>query len=130
MGLDMYAYRVANPEEPSPIHLITEADYKPFEGADVEEIFYWRKHPNLHGWMEELYRKKGGKADQFNCVNLVLNKEDIEDLEKCITDETLPETVGFFFGTSGAYKDIDLGFIKIAKSEIEAGNIVYYTSWW
>jgi hypothetical protein len=25
-------------------------------GEDLAAIHYWRKHPNLHGWMEQLYR--------------------------------------------------------------------------
>ena len=33
------------------------------------ELAYWRKHPNLQGWMEELYRKKRG-GEELNCVDL------------------------------------------------------------
>jgi hypothetical protein len=131
MGLDMYAYRVVNPDEPSPIHLIGESDYMPFEGAQVEELFYWRKHPNLHGWMEELYYKKGGREQPFNCVNVVLTKEDIDNLEKDIKARKLPETAGFFFGQSSEEDDEkDLEFVELAKKELESGNVVYYTSWW
>jgi hypothetical protein len=43
-----------------------------FDGNDAIELYYWRKHPNLHGWMESLYYEKGGTADNFNCVNLQL----------------------------------------------------------
>ena len=39
MGLDMYAYKVIKPDEPSPIHLIIEADYKPLEGSQEEELY-------------------------------------------------------------------------------------------
>lgn len=131
MGLDMYAYRVTNPEDPSPIHLITEADYVPFEGHQAEEIFYWRKHPNLHGWMEHLYYKKGGRADSFNCVNVVLTEHDINELEKAITSGNLPHTAGFFFGVSSDEDVInDLKFVELAKKSIQEGNIIYYTSWW
>jgi hypothetical protein len=131
MGLDMYAYRVVNPDEPSPIHLIGEADYMPFEGAQVEELFYWRKHPNLHGWMEELYYKKGGREQPFNCVNVVLTKEDLDKLEKDIKARKLPETMGFFFGQSSDEDAVeDLKFVELAKKELESGNVVYYTSWW
>lgn len=131
MGLDMYAYRVINPEEPSPIHLITEADYVPFEGADTEEIHYWRKHPNLHGWMEKLYYKKGGKSETFNTVNVVLTMDDLLALEKDINEGNLPYTQGFFFGESTPEdKENDLNFIERAKQEINDGNVIYYTSWW
>ena len=131
MGLDMYAYKVTTPDEPSPIHLIIEADYKPFEGSQEEQLFYWRKHPNLHGWMERLYYKKGGRSEDFNCVNLVLTADDIEQLEKDVNADALPQTGGFFFGESiPEDKENDLEFIKLAKKELESGNVVYYTSWW
>jgi hypothetical protein len=131
MGLDMYAYRVVNPDEPSPIHLIGESDYMPFEGAQVEELFYWRKHPNLHGWMEHLYYEKGGREQPFNCVNVVLTIDDINALEADIKATRLPETSGFFFGEStDEHLEADLEFIEKAKKELESGNVVYYTSWW
>ena len=131
MGLDMYAYKVIKPDEPSPIHLIIEADYKPLEGSQEEELFYWRKHPNLHGWMERLYYKKGGRSEDFNCVNLVLTADDIEQLEKDINADNLPQTAGFFFGESSEEdKANDLEFINLAKKELESGNVIYYTSWW
>jgi len=33
---------------------------------DVAELAYWRKHPNLHGYMHNLYKELGGTASQFN----------------------------------------------------------------
>ena len=131
MGLDMYVEKVINPEDPSPIHLITEADYVPFEGAQIEEFWRWRKHPNLHGWMENLYYRKGGKSDTFNTVNVVLTKEDLERLETDILTEDLPYTRGFFFGESdGSEQEEDLKFIQKAKEAIDSGAVLYYTSWW
>jgi hypothetical protein len=48
MGLDMYPYVTS--EAPR-----AQVD---FRADDATEIHYWRKHPNLHGWMEQLYRDK------------------------------------------------------------------------
>ena len=54
MGLDMYAFT-------APKEAVTRnIGFTLSELRDVREIHYWRKHPNLHGWMEELYRAKGG----------------------------------------------------------------------
>jgi hypothetical protein len=39
-----------------------------FEVETLAELHYWRKHPNLHGWMEQHYREKGDSAKSFNCV--------------------------------------------------------------
>mgnify|MGYP000674080630 CR=1 FL=1 len=55
---------------------------------DSEELHYWRKHPNLHGWMEQLYYSKGGNEDSFNCTNLLLTMGDLNKLESAITPKT------------------------------------------
>lgn len=33
------------------------------DGQEDQEIAYWRKHPNLQGWMEQLWREKGGEVN-------------------------------------------------------------------
>lgn len=123
MGLDMYAYKTkAKPE--------TETDFSTKNFNEVE-IAYWRKHPNLHGWMENLYYSKGGKADSFNCVNVELTFQDIKDLYEDIKTNNLPQTGGFFFGqTDGSETEDDLKFVEEALKAIEEGDTVYYTSWW
>lgn len=121
MGLDMYAY--ATREKPD-----TPVDFKP---AEASEVHYWRKHPNLHGWMENLYLEKGGRNPDFNCVPVVLTTEDLNRLEADIRAGALPPTSGFFFGvTDGTEKDDDLAFIAKAREAIAAGLTVYYDSWW
>ncbi|MDX5370352.1 MAG: phosphoglycerate kinase [Alphaproteobacteria bacterium] len=127
MGLDMYAFSTrVSPTKP--------VDFSDEIGEDdAEEFFYWRKHPNLHGWMEKLYRAKNGEEGSFNCVPVALAPEDLDRLEQDIRGNSLPETEGFFFGQS--YKDQDeidndLDFIKKARDEIAAGKTVFYYSWW
>ena len=65
--------------------------WKVDKDGEREELAYWRKHNRLQGWMEERYTEKGGK-EQFNCVDLELTEEDIDDLETAIEDRELPET--------------------------------------
>ena len=101
------------------------------------EIAYWRKHNRLQGWMEERYANKGGK-EEFNCVDLELTEEDINDLETAIEDRELPETGGFFFGNDSysdyegeyGYKQVDIDFIEKARQILESGNRVVYSCWW
>jgi hypothetical protein len=69
-----------------------------FEPGASRELAYWRKQPNLHGWMEHLFRAKGGTAEDFNSVNLQLDAADLDALEHAIRSRTLPPTTGFFFG--------------------------------
>ena len=102
-----------------------------FKVEDASELHVWRKHPNLHGWMQDLYYDKGGSAECFNCVPVVLTAEDLDRLEAAIRTRELPHTIGFFFGeTDGTEMDDDLAFIAKAREAIAAGLTVYYDSWW
>ena len=98
---------------------------------ETEELAYWRKHPNLQGFMENLYAEKGGTED-FNCVDLELTLEDIDSLEISVKGEELPETGGFFFGdcSDEHYKDEDLEFCTNARKALADGKTVFYSSWW
>jgi hypothetical protein len=121
MGLDMYAYRTKE----------TPAEEVDFNVKNEELIHQWRKHPNLHGWMEELYYQKGGAEDSFNCVNVQLTKDDLLKLRSDIEDNLLPYTEGSFFGmTTGEEKEDDLEFIDKALKDIDEGYTIYYSSWW
>lgn len=125
MGLDMYAYSTkAKPK--------AETDFST-KNFDSEELHYWRKHPNLHGWMQNLYESKGGTSDNFNGDCVVLTESDLEDLEHDLKQWDLPQTSGFFFGndqnTDEELKD-DLDFVTKAREAINEGKTVYYTSWW
>jgi hypothetical protein len=121
MGLDMYACTTRTKPD-SPVD---------FDVEDATEIQYWRKHPDLHGWMESLYREKGGDDASFNCVNLQLTAADLDRLERDINERRLPPTAGFFFGESdGDELEDDLRFIGAAREALSAGLTVFYTSWW
>jgi hypothetical protein len=120
MGLDMYA-KTTNQN-------ISQVGFEYPE--DSEQLYYWRKHPNLHGWMEQLYRKKGG-THEFNLEGVRLDLEDLVELEKLVCNNELPDTAGFFFGVSEPEdKDYDLEFLNLARNAIKEGKNVYYTSWW
>lgn len=121
MGLDMYAFTTADDIPP--------VDFG--ETANHTELHYWRKHPNLHGWMEALYRQKGGTDEAFNCVTLRLDRADLDALEEAINGGALPHTTGFFFGmTDGSEKDDDAAFIRKARDALSGGLNVFYWSWW
>lgn len=143
MGLDQYAYVAAKEEQKKTYweeYGLTE-DKKTV--AEPREIAYWRKHPNLQGWMEKLWLNRlaeqgkeapmaNGWGSAFNGVELELTWEDLDQLEKDILAAHLPETSGFFFGddSSEYYKNEDLEFIKKARSEIFCGLRVFYNSSW
>lgn len=120
MGLDMYAM-VTTENLPGAVD---------FKAEEASELFYWRKHPNLHGWMEKLYYEKGGKADCFNCEPVVLTGEDLDELEAGVKSGRLPDTTGFFFGVSEGREAEDLEFIGKARRAIREGKTVFYDSCW
>ena len=130
MGLDMYAFRVKAED------VIDDFNVRGQDAGredDLEELAYWRKHHDLHGWMERLYRSKGGTKESFNCVPLRLTKADIACLEHDVLTNRLPETTGFFFGTNPPdefTREQDMEFIMKAKIAIADGDSVYYDSWW
>ena len=96
------------------------------------ELAYWRKHPNLHGWMEKLAEQKNLEYDSFNGIELELTWEDIDQLEQAVKKRKLPTTAGFFFGNPSDqhYKEQDLKFCSDAKAELFMGLQVFYNSSW
>jgi len=126
MGLDQFAYKT----KVKPGKSVDFQDEVYDDEVEREEIHYWRKHPNLHGFMEEIYREKGGESD-FNCRPVELTQEDIDRLAESILGGKLPETSGFFFGQSfGDEENEDLEFCKKASEAIKEGYTVFYDSWW
>ena len=123
MGLDQYATARRGEAKTD------DEGYTYYE--DSMELAYWRKHPNLQGWMQDLYYEKGGE-EEFNCVDLELTLEDLDALEESLDEEALPETAGFFFGndSSDHYAETDREFIREARAAIKQGYTVVYHSWW
>jgi len=131
MGLDQFAYVASKAPSNYP-------------DTSKRQIAYWRKHPNLQGWMEKLWLEKGkpsGDSGQeeswgsgFNGVELELTWDDIHRLEQDIKSGKVSElgTVGFFFGnpSDDRYRNHDLEFCFNAKTELFMGFKVFYNSSW
>ena len=99
------------------------------------ELQYWRKHPYLQGWMENLWREDCADDEihePFNCKYVQLSAVDLDHLEIDVKANNLPETAGFFFGDDSCehYKETDLEFIAKARQAIADGKAVFYYSWW
>ena len=137
MGLDMYAYVAARAGQQGEYYdgaewNETAKDYVNTKVSKPREIAYWRKHPNLHGWMEKLAEQKKLKYDTFNGVEMELTAEDLDALERDVKKRRLPPTSGFFFGNNSDqhYYDQDLAFIRTARAEMFMGLKVFYNSSW
>ena len=139
MGLDMYAYsanKAGAQNEYWDNGAIIDGEFVS-TCTKPKELMYWRKHPNLHGWMERLWEEQGrpgaeSDTETFNGIEVELTWSDIENLEADILNENLPGTTGFFFGDDGDeyYRESDLEFVKQAKADLFLGLKVYYNSSW
>ena len=101
--------------------------------AGYETVAYWRKHPNLHGFIGAIYERRGGQDFQWGSFvgPVILDADDIDAIETATKAGTLPSTDGFFFGvtTPEDHKDT-LEFCERARGMIKAGKtIAYWASW-
>lgn len=128
MGLDMFLYGRK--------HLMggeTEED-----GFTVIEkrlgMGYWRKHPNLHGYIVDTF---GKGIDE--CQEIDLGPEDVERIIEAIKKKELPNTEGFFFGTSKGTEEEDQQSINVFQKALEWLNTpcnnqefrtIYYQASW
>ena len=126
MGLDMYAFTVkADSFGDRVVDAVLD--------DDAVQISYWRKFNALHGWMEDLYRLKGGAKDSFNCTTVRLDLKDLDRLEMDVGANKLVPRNGFFFGSQEIYpEDLEsvADFVKVARQAISDGKAVFYDSWW
>jgi len=110
MGLDQYAFTRKENEEDT-------------------QVMQWRKHADLEGWMSNLYYKKGGTKESFNCVELPLEKEDL--LRLLHEYQSLQTSTGSFWGVSNSQDLIQTkAFIESALQAIDDGYDIIYSSWW
>ena len=130
MGLDMYAY-TGRKGQMNEHYENYDYDKDTSTVAKPRELAYWRKHPNLHGWMHRLWESKGNTGD-FNGDELELTWDDLDKLEQDLKGKRLPGTTGFFFGNPADdyYLKQDLEFVKQAKAETFLGLKVFYNSSW
>jgi hypothetical protein len=87
MGLDMYL----NGNK----YFMDRATEKHPKKAEIYELGYWRKHPNLHGYIVQTFAE--GVDD---CREISLSREAIIDIMGALLNRRLPPTTGFFFGAS------------------------------
>lgn len=128
MGLDMLFMKSPNEADES-------INGRKIGDEGDEAVAHLRKHPNLHGWMQELWEGRGGVIEDWTSFNnadcVELSKDSLTDLKRAVEEDNLPETTGFFFGESvPEQKGETLEVIQQCLAAIEEGYHIYYTSWW
>lgn len=97
------------------------------------ELGYWRKHPNLHGY---IVREFADGKDE--CQDIELGQEDLVKLIAAVKAGDLPNTTGFFFGRSmmdDEERREDLAILAKAllwlqdKENGVSRSVVYRASW-
>lgn len=126
MGLDMYLEGVEYIDRE---HTTTEDGF--LLKRKVFELGYWRKHPNLHGY---IVREFVNGVD--DCRDVELGVEELEKILAASEADELPRTAGFFFGASQPEdKDDTRRILKAALSWLTSGTssgnryVVYRASW-
>ena len=128
MGLDMYLngerYFMGRP--PREAGKITVK-------AEIYDLGYWRKHPNLHGYIVQTF------ADGVDeCQEIALGEERLAQIIEAVRAKELPHTIGFFFGASEGTDDEAAEDIAILQSALawlrvkEEGiwrSVSYRASW-
>ena len=74
------------------------------------EIAYWRKHPNLHGYIVNTFNK-----GVDNCRPIELTPKHLDQIADAIEKNELPYTNGSFFGSSEDHEKKKKENIKIFR---------------
>jgi hypothetical protein len=101
--------------------------------AEIYELGYWRKHPNLHGYIVQAF------ADGLDeCQEIPLGEDRLLQIIHAIRNKELPHTEGCFFGASDGTDEEakhDIAFFRNALEWLrkrEGGvfrSVSYQASW-
>jgi len=99
--------------------------------ARLYELGYWRKHPDLHGFIVENFADEG--ID--DCKPIYLGTDNMQTVITAIRKDQLPNTEGFFFGESLNNPEEKAHAIEIFSKAIkwleeDPWRSVYYRASW
>jgi hypothetical protein len=130
MGLDMY---LTGKKIVMDARLDLREDGFPL-GSKALDLGYWRKHPNLHGYLVQAFAD--GKDE---CQNIDLGGPDrIRAIIAAVKARELPDTTGFFFGVSDPSDERmaeDIAIFEGALAWLETDEpgifrpVIYRASW-
>ena len=130
MGLDMYMF--LDEENNSP-----DSDKEIYEPNFVE-VAYWRKHPDLHRFLESewlsLPENKDKTAEDFNGLYYQMTPDVIEKAMFRVTMRALPKSKGGFFFGESLYDKEGIAHDKKSLSNVlrllkEKKKVYYFPSW-
>lgn len=114
MGLDMYLVGAKYPKK----DYNNPENNKTIDGFEVSAINlrlgYWRKHPNLHGYIVNTFAN-----GEDNCQLIYIGKDGINQIIDAVEHNNLPHTTGFFFGKSADINSLSPEEREWARKEKE-----------
>jgi len=133
MGLDMYltGEEFKLTDWGNPQNNETEDGFR-VKSRDLD-LGYWRKHPDLHGFIVENFAN-----GEDTCQRIQLVGKDIEKIILAIREDRLPHTEGFFFGSSENDTEQKQEAIEIFEKALEWTRVdtprefrfIYYQASW
>lgn len=133
MGLDMYLHG----EKFLWTDWKNEANNRMEDGYKIDtvtlELGYWRKHPNLHGYIVRTFAD-----DVDECQRIDLDATQLRQIVEAMKADALPHTEGFFFGSSDWHKDkleenvsiLEKAITWLETKEANVSRSVYYRASW
>ena len=116
MGLDMY-FNARNKD-----------------GKQDETIYYFRKHSDLNGWLQDKWLEEDYTRDpeDFNCDMLQITEDIVNELEEYINNGKFERYSGFFWGQSTLYdwEETKENLIPILREYLREGYEIYYSANW
>jgi len=130
MGLDMHLVGVKHMNRYSTTPEVE--DHYPIRAKELD-LGYWRKHPDLHGYIVQNF---GGGVDE--CQRIPLDAHQLRQLLSASEADALPTTTGFFFGTSSPEDkehtrrvlERALGWVEEKDDYAKSWREVYYQASW
>ena len=99
---------------------------------NLQEIFYFRKHHELHKYFNDIYAKLFNKDGKFYMnANEVLeiDKEILDQLEADISNDIIEGSFGFESYQRFHWLETGKMIVKV-RDELAKGKKVYYLGWW
>jgi hypothetical protein len=120
MGLDMFFIKVPHGENP---------DY------EASRIKYFRKHSDLHGWLQEQWLKtqpEGTNPENFNCKYFLITQDVLDGMKSLCAKSRKKKYRGLFWGSS-CKEDWDetKELCDVIQDCLDSVfTDVYYYGWW
>ena len=131
MGLDMYMIGITDNKISQKQANIGIREF------DTYDVAYWRKHADLNYYFNKIAAERIPREcmpeEGFNCVPLVLDKNDIQELlDKINNNEEFEKGRGFFWGATEPEhwtETIEICEDILDSFDFEKDTLIYYC-WW